>query len=178
MAFSPLLFRLYASDLAEAVHQLARERQMGSLSELKAELGNVPGIDTLQVTFGEGMQHITLNGKTVSLGVNASIDDIRKELGLSEPTTAIIPQVQIMPALSSSPKTATTGITGATHAGMSLKQMMADRKNKLSAARAKVEANFGKLDQATAALDSLGDDLGSEADDLLASIGQFKNDLG
>jgi len=27
MAFSPLLFRLYASDLAEAVHGLARERQ-------------------------------------------------------------------------------------------------------------------------------------------------------
>ena len=139
---------------------------MGSVSELKTKLADVPGIDTLDVTFGAGLQHITINGRTVTVGVNASIEDIRAALNLSK-IDAITTR---KPPMGS--------VTGAGHAGQSLKQMMADRKAKLTAAHEKLSANFGKLDQATAALDSLGDDVGTEADDLLASIGQFKNDLG
>lgn len=69
-------------------------------------------------------------------------------------------------------------ITGASHASMSLKQMLADRKAKIAAAHDKLAANMNKLDEATMALDSLGNDVGSEAADLMASIGQFKNDIG
>ena len=69
-------------------------------------------------------------------------------------------------------------VTGAAHVGSSLKDMLNQRKQKISAAHDKLNNSFGKLDQATAALDSLGDDVSNEADDLLATIGQFKNDLG
>jgi hypothetical protein len=72
----------------------------------------------------------------------------------------------------------TMSITGASHASVSLKQMLSERKAKIAAAKDKLDANMGKLDQATAALESLGTDVGTEADDLLASIGQFKNNLG
>jgi hypothetical protein len=128
--------------------------------------------------------YASLGGKTVAVSPMASDQEIASKLGVAADQTATpVPKVQIMPPMASSSvpvvaKAATSGLTGATHVGMSLKQMMADRKNKLGAARDKLETNFGKLDQATAALNSLGDDVGSEADDLLASIGQFKNDLG
>lgn len=143
---------------------------MGSVSELKTKLADVPGIDTLDVTFGAGLQHITINGRTVTVGVNASIEDIRAEFRAALNLSKIGAITTSKPTMAS--------VTGAGHAGQSLKQMMADRKAKLTAAHEKLATNFGKLDQATAALDSLGDDVGNEAADLLASIGQFKNDLG
>lgn len=68
-------------------------------------------------------------------------------------------------------------VTGASHASVSLKQMLDDRKAKIAAAHDKFAASMGKLDQATTALDSLGDDVANEAADLMASIGQFKNNL-
>jgi len=138
---------------------------MGAVTNLKSQLGDIPGIETLNVTFGDGFQNITINGRTIQVGAEASIDEIRQALNvekINQVTTSTKPM----------------SVTGAAHAGTSLKQMMQDRKTKLAAAHDKLNANMGKLDQATAALDSLGDDVGSEADDLLASIGQFKNDLG
>jgi hypothetical protein len=161
--FSPLLFRLYASDLSDAIYALSRERQMFDGRIVRRVIGST--------------QYVTLGGKTVAVSPMASDQEIAAALGVPSEQATPLPAVQIGAPVAQT-KPAATGLTGATHAGMSLKQMMADRKQKLSAARDKLETNFGKLDQATSALDSLGDDVGSEADDLLASIGQFKNDLG
>jgi hypothetical protein len=151
---------------------------MGSQSTLREELGR----NDIEVRFGDGKQYVTMDGKTVELSAEASAAEVAQALNLSKIDAAAQPAPAPVQAITAAPiapvKSATTGLTGATHAGLSLKQMMADRKNKLAAARDKLETNFGKLDQATSALDSLGDDVGSEADDLLASIGQFKNDLG
>jgi hypothetical protein len=54
--FSPLLFRLYASDLSDAIYALSRERQMG-IASLKAELAHIPGIGSLTMRAGQ-------NGRT------------------------------------------------------------------------------------------------------------------
>jgi hypothetical protein len=163
--FSPLLFRLYASDLSDAIYALSRERQMADERIVRRVIGST--------------QYVSLGGKTVAVSPMASDQEIATALGIpAESAPTPLPAVQIAPSAPVVAKSATTGMTGATHAGMSIKQMMADRKQKLGAAHDKVVANFGKLDQATAALDAFGDDLGNEADDLLASIGQFKNDLG
>lgn len=69
-------------------------------------------------------------------------------------------------------------ITGASHVGMSLKDMMEQRKRAMADGHAKLQDAFAKMDQATAALNSVGDKVAAEADDLLASVGQFTNDLG
>jgi len=97
---------------------------------------------------------------------------------LQQKLQATIPRIQSAQVIATALNEKSMSITGASHASVSLKQMLADRKAKLAAAQDKLSANLGKLDQATAALDSLGSDVGTEADDLLASVGQFKNDLG
>jgi hypothetical protein len=42
---------------------------------------------------------------------------------------------------------------------------------------AKLQSAFAKMDQATAALNTVGDKVAAEADDLMSSIGQFSNEL-
>jgi hypothetical protein len=160
-----------------------------SVSDLKTRLHDVPGIENLTMQNLAGRQVYSLGGKVIGLDPNASDAEIENAIraAVASPSIALIPlegaSVALLPNVApapsqSIPRGKAMSVTGAAHAGMSLKQMMADKKAKLAAAHDKLSANFGKLDQATAALDSLGDDVGSEADDLLASIGQFKNDLG
>jgi hypothetical protein len=69
-------------------------------------------------------------------------------------------------------------ITGAAHVGSSLKDMIELRKRAMADGHAKLQTAFAKMDQATAALNSVGDKVAAEADDLLASVGQFTNSLG
>jgi hypothetical protein len=71
----------------------------------------------------------------------------------------------------------TSSVTGAGHAALSIKQMMADSKSAIATAHQHVLQQASKLNKAADALQGLGDDLGSEADDLLAAIGQFKNSI-
>lgn len=69
-------------------------------------------------------------------------------------------------------------ITGAAPATLSIKQMIEASRTTVKAAHEKLTANAAKVQQAADALSSLGDDLGKEGDDLLAMVGQYKNDLG
>jgi hypothetical protein len=68
-------------------------------------------------------------------------------------------------------------ITGAAPATLSIKEMIEASRKTMQAAHQKFTTNAAKVAQAAAALDSLGDDLGKEGDDLLAMVGQYKNDL-
>lgn len=65
---------------AEVRHQI----NMGSLSHLKAKLGNFPGINNLTLHFGGGFQYIGLNGTEHKLGAGASIDEIRQALNIQK----------------------------------------------------------------------------------------------
>jgi hypothetical protein len=80
--------------------------------------------------------------------------------------------------LSQQPKADSMSITGAAPATLSVKQMIEQSRQTVKAAHEKLQTNAAKVQQAAAALDSLGDDLGKEGDDLLAMVGQYKNDLG
>jgi hypothetical protein len=79
---------------------------------------------------------------------------------------------------SSSPKGITMSITGAAPVTLSIKQMIEQSRVTVKAAHEKLTANAAKVQQAADALSGLGDDLGKEGDDLLAMVGQYKNDLG
>lgn len=59
--FSHLLFRLYASDLSDAVYAM-------SLDHLKQELAHIPGIETLTMSQGpNGTEIYTKGNETVTL---------------------------------------------------------------------------------------------------------------
>jgi hypothetical protein len=85
---------------------------------------------------------------------------------------------ELSPSQPEQPKADSMSITGAVPATLSVKQMIEQSRQTVKAAHEKLQTNAAKVAQAAAALDSLGDDLGKEGDDLLAMVGQYKNDLG
>lgn len=154
---------------------------------VKARLADVPGIEHMSVSNIAGRITFGMDGKIAAVGENATDAEIdaaiRATFGghvtpvpaaapLAVPAAA--PSTAVVPAK----ETTAVSVTGAAHVGTSLKEMLAARKTKIAAAHDKLAANFDKLDQATAALDTLGDKVGSEADDLMSVVGQFTNDLG
>jgi hypothetical protein len=186
--FDPLRFRIFAKDLERAVLKLSQESKMGGLSELRQELGGVPGIDTLQVAFGAGQQHITLNGHTVTLGVNASIDEIRKALGLepmteTNATTATpVPQNQLAapqtaPAAPPKPAPATGGfaaqlraIIDEARAGVA--QAQADGLAQVRQEAAKLNGAKAQIVQVTG---NMAKTIADQTASVLAELGQISN---
>lgn len=151
---------------------------------VKARLADVPGIDGMSVSNIAGRINFGMDGKIASVDENASDADIDAAIRATfgdhvtpAPAAAPLAAPAAAPAIPAK-ETAAVSVTGAAHVGTSLKDMLTQRKAKISAAHDKLSANFDKLDQATAALDTLGDKVGSEAADLLAVVGQFTNDLG
>jgi hypothetical protein len=138
------------------------------LGALKAALPDIIGIESLTETIIGGRKVYGFNGLIAAVDMNA--DEAAIE-------SAIRSAAALRP-VTSQPKGNTMSVTGASHAGMTLKQMMSQRKQAMTDAHDKLKAGFAKLDQATAALDSVGDKVAAEADDLLATVGQFTNDLG
>ena len=153
---------------------------------VKERLADVPGIERMAVSNLVGRIQFGMDGKIAAVDERASDDEIdaaiRATFGghvtpapvaapLAAPAAA--PPTAVIPA-----KETAVSVTGAAHVGTSLKDMLNQRKAKIAAAHDKLSANFDKLDQATDALDTLGDKVGSEADDLMAVVGQFTNDLG
>lgn len=152
-----------------------------NLRALKFALADIDGIETLtqanvggRMVFGFGV-----SAASTTIGVDpAATDDqiiaaIRKAAEAKQPAPAAPAAAAPQPTQG----TTTMSVTGAAHVGTSLKDMLNDRKAKIAAAHDKLNTNFGKLDQATAALDTLGDKVGAEADDLLATVGQISNEI-
>ena len=64
---------------------------MGAVTNLKSQLGDIPGIETLNVTFGDGFQNITISGRTIQVGAEASIEEIRQALNIQKIDAAFKP---------------------------------------------------------------------------------------
>lgn len=124
-----------------------------------------------ELVGGQGLKRVP---QFVELPHEIHVTDSSTEVPAPVPTATVLPPVT-MAAISDK---VVSSVTGAGHAALSIKQMMADGKNAIAAAHQHVLDQAGKLNKAADALHGLGDDLGSEADDLLAAIGQFKNFLG
>jgi hypothetical protein len=142
-----------------------------SINELRARMQDIPGIEGLTMQLAGGRQVFTIGGMVTSTTAFASDDEIE---------TAIRNALRLpsVPLIAEETKDAPMSITGASHVGTSLKDMMEQRKRAMADGHAKLQGAFAKMDQATAALNSVGDKVAAEADDLLASVGQFTNDLG
>jgi hypothetical protein len=141
-----------------------------SINDLKARMSDIPGIDGLIMQLANGRQVFTIGEHVTSTTAFASDDEIEKAIrnALRLPSVALIPD---------KPKEAPMSITGAAHVGSSLKDMIEQRKRAMADGHAKLQTAFAKMDQATAALNSVGDKVAAEADDLLASVGQFTNEI-
>lgn len=142
-----------------------------TITDLRARMSDVSGIEGLTMQLANGRQVFTLGNIVGSVGAFASDQEIEDAIraAVKLPSVGIVPEQR---------KEAAMSITGAAHVGSSLKDMIEQRKRAMSDGHAKLQAAFGKMDQATAALNSVGDKVAAEADDLLASVGQFTNDLG
>lgn len=142
------------------------------LASIKARLPDVPGIEAMSVTFIAGRAVFGMDGKIAAVGEGASdtaIDAaIRRTFGATK-TFAATNQPQGKPMSS---------VTGARSASASLKQMMAEAKQSVADGMAEVQAGIEKHAKAGAALKTLGGALNNDGDDLLATVGQFTNDLG
>lgn len=169
--------RWFAARLLIAMEDTRKYGGMG-VHELKQALRDIPGVESLTlVNLPNGNQRVTIAGQSVDVSPTASNAEIT--LAFQHPNVTITPlpaPVAYMPA----PTTRTTAmsITGAAPAALSIKDLIANSRQTVKAAHDKLIANAGKVNDAAAALNGLGDDLGKEGDDLMAMIGQFKNDLG
>jgi hypothetical protein len=142
-----------------------------SVNDLKSRMADIPGIDGLTMHLANGRQVFTLGNIVGSVGAFASDQEIEDAIraAIKLPSVGIVPMQSKETAMS---------ITGAAHVSTSLKDMLAQRKQAMADGHAKLQDAFAKMDQATAALNSVGDKVAAEADDLLASVGQFTNSLG
>ncbi len=86
----PSFFDALSDRLELAVYDTNAEYQM-QRAEIVAELGDVPGVDTLSVRYGDGLQFVTYNGRTTALPESASIDEIRRALNLQKIDSIIAP---------------------------------------------------------------------------------------
>lgn len=191
---------------ARVLIALEDTRKFGGMSvhELKQALKSIPGSDSLTLAYApNGNELVTIAGRTVEVSPTASNAEIVLAFSSPEPVSTgnvtfvqpaaasvtapsqmpaatPIPPVTMNAAKTNQPptgKTTTMSITGAAPAAMSIKDLIAKSRTTVQAAHQKLITNAGKVQDAAAALDGLGDDLGKEGDDLMAMIGQFKNDL-
>jgi hypothetical protein len=72
----------FAARLLIAIYDTNQEYLMDRLAQLKAGLGDVPGIETLSVRSSEGYEYVTLLGRTFKFIGNAPIDNIRRAMSL------------------------------------------------------------------------------------------------
>jgi hypothetical protein len=91
-------FHMLEDAINEARYEIDETYHM-QRDQLAAELGDVPGVDTLSVRFGDGLQFVTYNGRTTALSEAASIDDIRRALNLAKIDNLITAPASAMEAL-------------------------------------------------------------------------------
>lgn len=165
------------------------------LASLKARLADVPGIEQMSMQLLVGRQNYSIGGKVISVDAMATEAEAEAAIraALSSPAVAHMPAGSpLAPAAGSSAllpsvnlqtdkEKTTMSITGAGGTAVSLKAMVDAQRQKIAQAledgMKHVQAGFDKQNEAVAALNSLGDKVHSEADDLLASVGQFANDI-
>jgi hypothetical protein len=151
-----------------------------SVADLKIRLADVPGIETLTLQLIGGRQVFGFAGMIAAVDPLANDQEIentiraaaaRKAAYLAKSTP--LPDAGLMPAPTREAKP--MGVTGASHVGANLKTRMDDLKGKIAAGQSKIDAGLSKMEQAAEATNQFGEQLGSEADDLLATLGQFTN---
>lgn len=161
------------------------------LASIKAQCKYVPGIDTLTITNIAGRFVAGFNGLVVGVDPRSTDEEIaaaiRKasqmradgRIAQVDAATAPIPTPRPSPTPPLQPKDTTmSSVTGARSASQSLKQMMEQAKQSVADGMAQVQTGIAKHAKAGEALKNLGGSLNKDGDDLLATVGQFTNDLG
>lgn len=168
--FNPLLFRLYASDLSEAIYQMIDR------DKLRHEY---PG--GLRTRIIGSDKFVTLGDKTVMVSQMATDDEIAAALHL-EQTTGSVSATPLPPAptITAPKKPVPSGSFAA-----SLRAMMDEARASLEQARndgtTQVKNAVEKLTVAKQAVGKVSGQIAKtisdEADDVMAELGQISNDL-
>lgn len=141
-----------------------------SISDLKARLPDVSGIETLTLALSAGHQRLTWSGGAMTTTVSAFASDQDIEDAIRNATR--LPAVSLIAA---NPKEETMSVTGAGYAGGNLKTQLAAIRQKMQDGQAKMAGALERMNVAAEAHNSLADTVSAEADALLADIGQFTN---
>jgi hypothetical protein len=158
-----------------------------SIIDIRDRLRDIPGAETMTMQTVMGRQLFGINGKMIGVPVTASDAEVEQTIRaglasnalaeiLPSPSSALLPRLNPQPA--PKPRVSSMSVTGAGAAGQSLKSLMAQHKKLVEDAKTKLEGNFAKLAQAAQGMDKLGDGVGAEADELMASLAEFTNDVG
>lgn len=149
---------------------------MTDLAALKARMPEIVGIDELTETVVGGRRVFGFNGLIAAVDLKANETEIEATI---RKTAGLRNAVPVAEPVTTQPKgQPMSSVTGARSASMSLKQMMEQAKQSVADGMAEVQAGIDKHARAGAALKTLGSTLNHDGDDLLATVGQFTNDLG
>lgn len=150
---------------------------MGATTDLREHLGD----DSVKVRFGNGRKYITRNGMTVELDANATNEQVAEALNVpkaEEPSATPIPPVSINhpPIVAQTRAVQRLNVTGAGFVGTSFKTKMQALKDELNKLPADLDAALTKMSGAAKVGRNLVESVNAEADDLLATFGQFSNE--
>ena len=168
----PSFFEQLSDRLELAVYDTNAEYRM-TLADLKAEIGDVQGVDTLSVRYGDGLQFVTFNGRTTALPEAASIDEIRRALNLQKIDSFIAPVAFAdMAQTAEIPNMVTTG---ASFLANLIRTRQAQVKEQLSKAGNELNAVMDEMEATADAATKQVADAKAEVADLKAALGLNSN---
>jgi len=150
----------YAARISIAVYDTNRETPEMSAYELREALKGIPGSEDLTIGRADnGNQIIHIGDKTLEVSPMASNDEII--LALQNPFIRT--------------ENTKMSITGATHLADSIKAKIQAAKDRMAKSTSNTDAALAKLNSAADQADVVSKSIEKEADDLVASLGQFTN---
>lgn len=152
---------------------------------IKARLTDVPGIEGLSVSNVGGRLEFGMAGKIAATAENAPDADIESAIRIifggktvtdtTTTTTAVPAAPSPIAAQPAAAAPIPSNITGATHATMSIADIVKDAKKSVEDAHQNVIAGATRIKASAARLSGIGDSLNSEADALDSMAGQYTN---
>lgn len=148
---------------------------MGATTDLREHLGD----DSVKVRFGNNRKYVTMGEVTVELPADATNEQVAEALNVPKADQATpIPPVSINqpPIVAQTRAVQRLNVTGAGFVGTSFKTKMQALKDELNKLPGDLEAALTKMSGAAKVGRNLVESVNAEADDLLATFGQFSNE--
>jgi hypothetical protein len=147
-----------------------------SVSDLKAQLADIPGIQGLTMTTVAGRDNYGFDGLLISVDPTTGQDEVAAEIRKAVAARIIMPPVEF---------TTTTGRQSMTSFAASLRALMDEARAGVAQARAdgltKVTEAVGKLNEAKTATAHVAGAMAKMVEDeaaaVMAELGQISNDL-
>lgn len=158
-----------------------------SIADLKLALADVPGIEKLTMSSFIGRQIFGIDGLVVGVDAGAAQDEIeraiREAIATKRPRLVTdqtiippAPAIQVVPAASQA--VSRLNVTGASFVGQSFRDKMQALRDELNALPGDLDTALTRVRDAAKLGRAIVTSVHKEADDLMATFGQFTNESG